>query len=196
MYPGRTEEDGLIPEVVQKLGEGTSPSAVQTSHLAGRSAAEIADAASAWAALAPDRRRAVVALAALGAFSDHPVADLIARGYRDSSDRMRASAVYAMGRTANDRWLPDVLRELESDDPEMRFEAARSAGSLESPRAVVPLITILDDPDSEVRLAAIGALGEIGGDVARKALEQCARGKDPAMREAANDALGEVDPVR
>src|SRR5258708_15932580 len=100
-----------------------------------------------------------------------------------------------MGGPANDRWLPDVLRELESDDPEMRFEAARAAGSLESPRAVVPLITILDDPDSEVRLAAIGALGEIGGDVARKALEQCARGKDTAMREAADAAFGGADLV-
>jgi HEAT repeat protein len=136
------------------------------------------------------RRRA---LEAVGAFSGQPIPELIEQGYRDPSEKMRASAIYAMGRNADDRWLADVLRELESEDAEMRFEAARAAGALESQRAVVPLITVLDDPDDEVRLAAIGALGEIGGDVARKALEQCARGKDPAMREAASDALGELD---
>jgi HEAT repeat protein len=293
----------LIDEIMRKLSEGATPSAVQASHLAGLSTSEIADGQAAWAALAPERRRAVVALAvqlaendvqldfsaffkacmkdqdaavrakaveglwedeefrtadilagllrcdpdeavrsaaamalarfavlaelgrlyapsaervrvallasvqdaaetlevrrrsleAVGAFSSDPVPVLIEQGYRDLSEKMRASAVYAMGRNADDRWLSDILRELESDDAEMRFEAARAAGSLENPRAVVPLIAILDDPDSEVRLAVIGALGEIGGDVARKALEQCARGKDPATREAASDALGELD---
>jgi HEAT repeat protein len=293
----------LIDDIIRKLGEGATPSAVQASHLAGLSATEIAEGQAAWAALAADRRRAIVALAvqlaendvqldfgaffkaclrdsdaavraraveglweddefrtadilatllrsdadegvriaaamalarfavlaelgnlyapsakrvrnallaavqdsaeplevrrraleAVGAFSGEPIPQLIETAYRDASEKMRASAVYAMGRNADDRWLPDILRELESDDAEMRYEAARSAGALENPRAVVSLITVLDDPDDEVRLAAVGALGEIGGDVARKALEQCARGKDPAMREAASDALGELD---
>jgi HEAT repeat protein len=294
---------GVIAETIRKLGEGTSPSAVQASHLAGLSASEIAEAQFAWAGLPPERRRAIVALAvqlaendvqldfstffkaclkdtdaavrakaveglwedeefrtadllavllrsdndeavriaaslalarfavmaevgtlyapsadrvrqalvesiqdpvetievrrrsleAVGALSGDDIVDLIDMGYRDPSEKMRASAVYAMGRNADDRWLPTILHELESESAEMRYEAARAAGALGNQRAVVPLIAILDDDDSEVRLAAIGALGEIGGDVARKALEQCARDKDPAVREAAADAMSVLD---
>jgi HEAT repeat protein len=132
-------------------------------------------------------------LESLGAFSGDDVSTLIDRGYGNPSDAMRASAVYAMGRSADERWLATVLHEFDNEGAEMRFEAVRAAGSIGSPRAVVPLIAVLEDVDSEVRLAAIGALGEIGGDVARKALEQCVRGEDLAMRDAAAEALAELD---
>jgi HEAT repeat protein len=138
-----------------------------------------------------DVRRRV--LEALGVLSEPVVADMIAAAYADADPGMRASAVYAMGRSVDERWLPTILHELESESPELRFEAARAAGQLASARAVVPLITLLDDPDLEVKLAAVGALGEVGGDVARKALLQCARSKDPAIRDAAAEALGQID---
>jgi len=136
------------------------------------------------------RRRSIEALAILG---DEVVERLIASAYADSDSRMRASAIYAMGRTCDQRWLETVLKEMESESPEMRFEAARAAGEIQAPRAIVPLIGMLDDDDLEVRLAAIGALGEIGGELARKALQRCATGKDQAMRSAALDALNQND---
>jgi HEAT repeat protein len=136
------------------------------------------------------RRRA---LEALGALSDPGIRELIDEGYADPNPKMRASAIYAMGRNADKRWLPIVLRELENANPELRFEAARAAGEFENSRAVVPLITLLDDPDVEVRLAAIGALTEIGGDIARKALERCAKSEDSGVRAAAVEALGQLD---
>jgi HEAT repeat protein len=139
----------------------------------------------------PDVRRR--SLEALGAFGDPTVGDLIARAYADSDSKLRASAVFAMGRNGDERWLATILHELENPNPELRFEAARAAGELESPRALVPLITRLDDEDVEVRLAVIGALAQIGGDVARKALQRCAKSEDVAIRDAANDALGELD---
>lgn len=136
------------------------------------------------------RRRTIEAL---GALSEESVPGLIEAAYADSDEKMRASAIYAMGRACDERWLPIIIDELESESPELRFEAARAAGFLGNGRALVPLITLLDDDDLEVRLAAIDALGQIGGDVARKALQRCARSEDAATRDAANEALDELD---
>jgi len=136
------------------------------------------------------RRRAIEAV---GVLEDSDVEALLEASYRDDNPKMRASAVYAMGRSGDERWLPTILKEMESDEPEFRFEAARAAGQLDSPRVVVPLINLLKDDDLEVQLAAIGALGEVGGDLARKALLQCIRGNDSALREAAKEALTQLD---
>lgn len=135
------------------------------------------------------RRRAIEAL---GVLDEPEVSGLISAAYADSNPKMRASAIYAMGRTCDERWLETILKEMESENPELRFEAARAAGELENPRALVPLITLLDDPDLEVQLAAIGSVGSIGGDVARKALQRCAQSKNAAIRSAALDALDEL----
>jgi HEAT repeat protein len=147
-------------------------------------------------AAAQDRRETVEVrrrvLEALGVFEDQSVVDLIEAGYADPSSKMRASALYAMGRNGDERWLPTILGELESEDPELRYEAARAAGGLENHRAVIPLIGRLSDEDLEVRLAAIGSLAAIGGDVARRALDQCARSKEAAVRQAAREALDEM----
>lgn len=136
------------------------------------------------------RRRVIEAL---GAVSDPIVPSLVEAAYGDPNPKMRASAVFAMGRSCDDRWLETILREFESPNPEMRYEAARAAGELDSPRAIVPLITLLDDEDLEVQLAAVGALGDIGGDVARKALQRCTQSDKPAVRAAAFEALSELD---
>lgn len=136
------------------------------------------------------RRRSIEALATLGG---ELVNRLIHSAYESGEERMRASALYAMGRTCDQRWLDPVLKEMESESAELRFEAARAAGEIQASRAIVPLIGMLDDEDLEVRLAAIGALGEIGGDLAKKALQRCANGKDQAMRAAALEALSQDD---
>ena len=136
------------------------------------------------------RRRAVESV---GVLSDPEIGDLIDRTYADPDPKCKASAIYAMGRNGDERWVPRVLKDLDDEIPEIRFEAARAAGALESQRAVVPLINLLDDDDLEVRMAAVGALGMIGGDVARKALEQCTRSDEVALRSAASAALGEID---
>jgi HEAT repeat protein len=136
------------------------------------------------------RRRAIEAV---GAFSDPEIAELIEQTYADPDPKLRASALYAMGRNADERWWPTVLRELDNENDELRFEAARAAGEIGSTRAIVPLITLLDDPDLEVRLAAIGSLGEIGGDVARKALDRCLRSENAAIRSAAEEAIAEIE---
>jgi HEAT repeat protein len=113
------------------------------------------------------RRRALEAMA----FSSREdVPPLIEQAYHSDEPLMKVSAVFAMGRSADDRWETLVLKELESARPEVRFEAVRASGELELPGAVDALKTLLYDADTQVREAAIWGLGQIGGNEARTAL--------------------------
>ncbi len=135
------------------------------------------------------RRRALEGLA----YTDEDgIEELIEAAYYDEDDRMRQSAVFAMGRTADRRWARHVLTELKSHDPAMRYEAAGAAGELALTAAVKPLVQLLDDTDSAVREMAAAALGKIGGPQARRALEACLNSSDRSLAEAAADALDEL----
>ena len=136
------------------------------------------------------RRRAIESVAYL---SDAPVREIIDEAYAAADERMRISAVFAMGRTADDHWAEPVLRELHAPNPAMRYEAARAAGEIALRPAVGELIALLADPDSEVQQVAIWALGQIGGARARRALQACRASPDEATREAAEEALSELD---
>jgi HEAT repeat protein len=83
-----------------------------------------------------------------------------------------ASALFAMGRSANECWQDQVLAMLESNLPILRQEAARAAGELEIRDAVPLLIELLDDPDQNTRLASMWSLSQIGGEGVRDILEQ------------------------
>jgi HEAT repeat protein len=137
------------------------------------------------------RRRALEALGFLG--DDPSVQGLIADGYAHREPSMRISALFAMGRSADSRWLEHAVRELESQDPELRFEAARALGEIEDTQAVRPLIKALVDSDLEVRLAAVEALGHIGGEQAIDALRQLTNSETEAVAEAAAEALDEAE---
>jgi hypothetical protein len=111
-------------------------------------------------------------LEALG-FSGNPlVGDLIEKSYASGNNDWVASALFAMGRSANERWIPQVMEKLTSDYPAVRLEAARAAGELEVAQAVDPLLELLDDEDDDVRAAAIWSLSQIGGEGVREALEE------------------------
>ena len=106
---------------------------------------------------------------------------------------MRVTALYAMGRNADLRWIPYLLPELSHDGPEIRMEAVRSLGELEARPAVSRIIQLIAvETDSEVRLAALAALGQIGGEEARKALEAATEWDDEAVISAAESALEEL----
>ncbi len=136
------------------------------------------------------RRRALESLAYSG---ESIVAELIRAAYRHPDERMRVSAIFAMGRSADDCWAAEVMRELHSPSPQMRYEAARACGELELSDAVPALVELVEDVDSEVQEAAIWALGQIGGDEARRALENCRRSDNEALRDAAREALRELE---
>ncbi len=136
------------------------------------------------------RRRAVEAIAYS---SDERVRDIIARAYEEEADEMRASALFAMGRSADEYWSGQVRGELSNENPALRYEAARAAGELGDRRAVLRLIPLAVQGDPVVRDVAIWALGQIGGPVAKEALKQIAQGEQgPSVRRAARDALAEL----
>jgi HEAT repeat protein len=118
------------------------------------------------------RRRAVESL---GFSSDPQMRAILENAHTHPEERMRASALLAMGRSADPVWGRVALDEMRSSLPVLRAEAARAAGSLGMRNAVPTLIELLEDIDSGVRAAAVDALGEIGGGKAREALEKALR---------------------
>jgi len=114
------------------------------------------------------RRRA---LEALGFSSRLEVTGLIENAFASPEDDWVISALFAMGRSADQRWAGDVLQMLNDENPLVRLEAVRAAGELEIKRAGPKVIELLDDADREVRGAAIWSLSQIGGEGAAEALE-------------------------
>jgi len=114
------------------------------------------------------------ALESLG-YSSHPkIPKLIKTAFESSENLWVASALCAMGRSADDQWADHVQEKLDSGDSEVLFEAVRAAGELELASALDQLFTILDEQvdDNEVRLAAIWSLSQIGGSEVKEKLQE------------------------
>lgn len=118
---------------------------------------------------APQVRRA--ALEALGYSSREEVGPLIRAAFASKDKEWIASALFAMGRSGDEIWHPQVIEALASPLPLLRGEAARVAGALEISEAVPLLLELLDDPDDNTRQASMWSLSEIGGEGVREALE-------------------------
>lgn len=142
------------------------------------------------------RRRALEAIAN----SSHEiVTDAIEEAYHGDDRFMRVSAVFAMGRTCDERWRDTILRELNSSDPELRYEAARAAGEIGLSEAVPLLGKLAVEPDRETQEAAIWSLGEIGGSEAMHILstlaERSQESDDDELIEAIDDAISSASLV-
>jgi HEAT repeat protein len=115
------------------------------------------------------RRRALESVG----YSSHPqVRAILENGYAHPDERMRGSALLAMGRSADHAFSALVIEELRSPSLLLRAEAARAAGALGLKHSLPRLIELLEDVDAGVRGNSIDALGEIGGERARAALEK------------------------
>jgi HEAT repeat protein len=134
------------------------------------------------------------ALESLGA-SDHPnVPALIAAAYNRADRDEQLSALFAMGSSADKRWLEIVLDEMESPYAEMRAYAARAAGEIGSGQALSPLSELLYDEDIDVRTASVVALGKLGGEMAKRLLtEVLEEEEDDDLVELIESALDEMD---
>lgn len=135
------------------------------------------------------RRRALEAIAP---FQQELIEQYIEDYYYHEDPKVKASAIYAMGRNCNPRWLNFIIDEMQNSDAEIRFEAARSSGELEDEEAISALLRLLNDEDAEVQEAATTALGKIGGQDAKKALQQLIHSTDPRIKSAAGSALAEL----
>jgi HEAT repeat protein len=143
------------------------------------------------------RRRA---LESAGYLSDDEVAAEIERAYDSGEYVLQVSAIHAMGRQADARWMEFVHQEMTSNEPELRYEAAVAAGAIGDQQSVAAVVDLLADDDAEVRLAAIAALGAIGGTLAINTLRRLVRDESEATADAAEEALEEAllasDPLR
>lgn len=138
------------------------------------------------------RRRA---LEGAGYFAGDDVLEAIAQAYASGDRPQKESALVAMGRSLDPRWLPILEAELQSNEPALRYEAARASGELgEQASPLLPhLLPLTESDDAEVAQASIWALGQIGGEAARRTLRQLTRSRDRATKEAAEEALAELD---
>ena len=132
------------------------------------------------------------ALEALGACSEQSVTELIGELYEAGNQRMRLASLRAMGRNADDSWLPVLLYNFNDDDPEIRAVAATAAGELLLEAAIDPLTELLDDDEEDIQIAAIHALGEIAGDDVERVLTAILGRPEPHLVAAAQEALNGV----
>jgi HEAT repeat protein len=133
------------------------------------------------------------ALEALGYFGqDEQVIRAVQESYNSDDEVVKASALKAMGRSINKRWLPEIGKELTSPEPALRYEAASAAGEMVADELTQPVIQLCEDEDREVQLAAIWALGQIGGSEASRTLKTLANSDDEGLANAANEALTEL----
>ncbi|MBG7616752.1 MAG: HEAT repeat domain-containing protein [Chloroflexi bacterium] len=138
------------------------------------------------------KRRALEAVAPI----NHPfVFQSIKNAYASGDNRLKASSLYAMGRSADVKWLPILLQELNNTDTEMRYEAAIACGELEDEAAIPGLITHTKDSDTEVQMASIKALGDIGGQQAIKHLKECLNNPREAVKELAEQMLSHIKAI-
>jgi len=135
------------------------------------------------------RRRALEAVAPL---SLTEVKGAITEAYRSRNDKLKISAIYAMGKNCDPSWLAILLRELANANAEMRHEACGACGELGEEEATPYLIELVNDPDPEIQLAAIQALGKIGGTEAEECLERCLNNSSEPVRQVAEQALNEL----
>jgi HEAT repeat protein len=136
------------------------------------------------------------ALESLGPYAADPeISYLISEAFNSEDHGLQCSALYAMGRSQDARWLPTILVQLESEDPEIRFEAARAAGLLGSADALPVLLLAARDEDAEVRHVAIGAISQIGGRGAVRALERLAEDAGEADLELIQSAIDDVNTL-
>lgn len=140
------------------------------------------------------RRRALEAISNCG---NPMVESAIHQSYNSSDERMRISAVFAMGRTCDSKWEATILKELHSSSAEMQYEAIRAAGELELEKAVPQLGKLVLSDDREVQETAIWSLGEIGGSEALRILNALAEvadeNEDEELQEAIEEALGNAN---
>lgn len=116
------------------------------------------------------RRRA---LESLGYSGREEIIPLVESAYHDKDPDWVVSALFAMGRSFDERWKKQVLSKLLDPHEDIRSEAIHAAGELEIAAARSALLDLLEDEeDLEIRREIIWALSKIGGEGVRNRLEE------------------------
>jgi HEAT repeat protein len=133
---------------------------------------QVEDALLASAASEDNLRVRRVALESLGYSSRSEVRTLIESAFHRSDPAWQASALVAMGRSADERWDDEVTRSLVHVDDRIRKAAVQAAGELSLQAARPILLKMLgEEEDADILSAVIWSLSQIGGEDVRTYLE-------------------------
>jgi HEAT repeat protein len=133
-----------------------------------------------------------LAVEALGYSSRPEVAALIRNAYSQHDPQWVASALFAMGRSADpDHWQDDVLYSLDHDNLDIRLAAVEAAGQLPLESARPALLSALETEDNEdIYHAIIWSLSQIGGEDVQIVLYNLADAtEDDGLAEFIEEAL-------
>jgi HEAT repeat protein len=152
---------------------------------------QIEDALLASANSEDDARVRRTALESLGYSSRPEVITLIESAFHREDPHWQASALRAMGRSADDRWTEDVLHSLVNDDDRIRLAAVQAAGELAIRSARLILLKMLsEEEEPDITSAVIWSLSQIGGEDVRTYLENLLdQTEDDEQIEFLEDAL-------
>jgi len=139
------------------------------------------------------RRRALEALG----WATHPeVPGFIQHAYETNQEEWLQSALFAMGRSYDNRWTRAVMRMLDHPDADVRYEAVRAAGELELEDARQELFDMLEEgiDDDDIYFAVIWSLSKIGGRGVRQLIEASLEDtEDPEEIRLLEEALENLD---
>ena len=133
---------------------------------------QVEDALLASAASEDNLRVRRMALESLGYSSRLEVSTLIESAFHREDPAWQASALVAMGRSADERWTDAVTRSLVHVDDRIRKAAVQAAGELSLQPARPILLKMLgEEEDADILSAVIWSLSQIGGEDVRTYLE-------------------------
>ena len=132
-------------------------------------------------------------LEAIAPFNTGDIRRFVSVAYKSGDLKMKSSSIFAMGRTGETTWLPLLIKELQSQEPDIRYESAHACAELGEEDAVPHLIQLLEDDDYQVQMAGVNALGKIGGPLAKKVLVNCIKEGDSVLEEAAREELQNIE---
>ncbi len=112
------------------------------------------------------------ALESIGYSSRPEVITLIESSFRREDPDWQASALFAMGRSSDERWEENVLPKLLDENPRVQLAAVEAAGELGLTSAREILLKMLEDEENDrLTSAVIWSLSQIGGEDARVYIE-------------------------
>ncbi len=120
------------------------------------------------------------ALESLGYSSHKDVNSIISNSFQSTDKSWLASALVAMGRSADETWASQVLSMLAHPDFRIQREAIRAAGELEIKIARNLLLKLMQDsePDEDMWIESVWALSKIGGGKVRSVFEKLLKNAD------------------
>ncbi|MCE5277535.1 MAG: HEAT repeat domain-containing protein [Planctomycetaceae bacterium] len=107
---------------------------------------------------------------------------------------VRCAAVRALGKAADPKYAPDMIKAMEDSSIAVRWDAAIALGQLAWPDAEKPLRThaLKADEDPDVRGACAAALGSYFTKTSMLALIQCLGDEDAAVSHRARKSLTNI----